>query len=50
MLKKSTRKQKESKEWKEHRKNRLTFTSDHKIFIRKKNLNALCKQLHKPFN
>ena len=34
-IKKRTRKQRESKEWKEHRKNRLTCTSARKIFIRK---------------
>ena len=35
-IEKSTKKQRESKEWKERRKNRLTSTSAHKIFIRKK--------------
>ena len=44
-----TRKQRESKEWKEHRKNRLTFTSANKIFIRKKNFDTY-KQINKPFN
>ena len=34
----STIKQRESKEWIEHRKNRLASTSAHKIFIRKKTL------------
>ena len=36
-IEKSTRKQRESKEWKEHRKNRFISTSVHKVFIRKKN-------------
>ena len=49
-VEKSTRKQRESKEWKEHRKNRLTSTSAHKIFIRKKNFDTLYKQIDKPFN
>ena len=35
-IKKSTRKQSKSKEWKEHRKNRLTSISTHKIPIRQK--------------
>ena len=45
-IKKSTRKQRESKDGK----NRLTSTSAHKIFIRKKNFDTLYKQLDKPFN
>ena len=49
-IEKSKRKQRESKEWKEHRKNRLTSTSAHKIFIRKKNFDTLYKQIDKPFN
>ena len=49
-VEKSTRKQRESKEWKEHRKNRLTSTSAHKIFIRKKNFDTLYKQIDNPFN
>ena len=49
-IEKSTRKQRESKEWKEHRKNRLTSTSALKIFIRKKNFDTLYKQIDKPFN
>ena len=49
-VEKSTRKQRESKEWKEHRKSRLTSTSAHKIFIRKKNFNTLYQQIDKPFN
>ena len=31
-------------------KNRLTSTSAHKIFIRKKNFDTLYKQIYKPFN
>ena len=37
-IEKSTGKQRESKEWREHTKNRLTSTSANKIFIRKKTL------------
>ena len=37
-IEKRTRKQTESKEWREYRKNRLTSTSAHKILIRKKTL------------
>ena len=47
---KSIRKQRISKEWKKHRKNRLTSTSVHKIFIRKMNFDTLRKQVGKPFN
>ena len=35
-IKKNKRKQSKSKEWKAHRKNRLTSTSTHKISIRQK--------------
>ena len=35
-IKKNKRKQSKSKEWKKHRKNRLTSTSTHKISIRQK--------------
>ena len=48
-IEKRTRKQRESKEWKEYRKNRLTSTSAHKILIRKKYFDTY-KQLDKPFN
>ena len=52
VIEKTTRKQRESIEWQQYRKNRLTSTSAHKVFIRKKNFNTLAKQLNnpKPFN
>ena len=49
-IEKRTRKRRESKEWKEYRKNRLTSTSAHKVLIRKINLDTLYQQLDKPFN
>lgn len=49
-IEKETRKQRDSKQWHEYRKNRLTSTSAHKTFIKKKNFDTLCTQLHKPFN
>ena len=49
-IEKRTRKQRESKEWKEYRKNRLTSTSAHKILIRKKIFDTIYNQLDKPFN
>ena len=36
--------------WISHKTDRLTSTSPHKIFIRKKNFDTLCKQIDKPFN
>ena len=52
IIEKSTRKQRESKEWQQYRKNRLTSTPAHKVFIRKKNFDMEAKQLHnsKPFH
>ena len=36
IIQETTRKQRESKEWQQFRKNRLTSTSAHKVFIKKK--------------
>ena len=49
-LEQSTRKQRESLEWKRERKNRVTSTMAHKIFIRKKNFDSLASQLAKPIS
>ena len=43
-LEQSTRKQRESLEWKRERKNRVTSIMAHKIFIRKKDFGSLASQ------
>ena len=47
-LERRTRKQRECREWKQERQNRLTSTTAYKIFIRERNFNTLATQIKNP--